>query len=681
MTGGQIYWLRMADRPPSNANKDDRVRIGRRGFIGAGLAGAGAALIAPATAPAAARASSAASAGAAGAGAQGTAAPVARTAASQIARLPLQSTYPHLPAIPSDPVGVIDALARLALRTQQLSQAKQGLTNTYKIGGRTDVAYSFLFGATDNALGSADAQALTSLLQTDPNKTLTRLIQKPPSNGLGSPPTASRTSNATGKSLERPEQFSIAWTTFPNVYRSALSSLPVWASSLKDADAASEQFWPMIAGHGFAYNLIILDKVTRQRARTVRRHFDEIWNPELERAAAAENLFVIDMSRFQALQPQSVHGAARFTPSTVTLLRQDPRTKALTPIAITVSGYRGRSRRMYTRANSTDGAWLYALQAAKTSISVYGVWLGHVYQWHIVTCAMQMTTLNTLPTSHPVYQLLAPQSNFAIPFDDVLLALWPQVAPPTSLTSAADFLELADDFAAGRSFFDDDPRATLSRLGLVQADFTRKRAWDQYPVVRRLLAVWDLVADYVRSFVQATYRSDSSVAADGDLQRWIAASSASSQGNIRGLPRMNSRAALQRVLTSLLYRVVVHGISRMNSTANPALTFVANFPHCLQRTDIPSPRTRISTKRLLTYLPNTETIGEAVNFYFTFVFSPPYAPLIPIGGVNTQLFFPGGVGDRRNQALIKLRRGMVAFINDYEPQTPQRFQWPLNIET
>lgn len=117
------------------------------------------------------------------------------------------------------------------------------------------------------------------------------------------------------------------------------------------------------------------------------------------------------------------------------------------------------------------------------------------------------------------------------------------------------------------------------------------------------------------------------------------------------------------------------------STANPALTFVANFPHCLQRSDIPGPRTRLGPQTLLTYLPNTETIGEAVNFYFTFAFSTPYEPFIPLGGANTELFFPGGAGDVRNRALIKLRNRLAAFMDDYQPDPVQRFQWPRNIET
>ena len=58
-----------------------------------------------------------------------------------------------------------------------------------------------------------------------------------------------------------------------------------------------------------------------------------------------------------------------------------------------------------------------------------------------------------------------------------------------------------------------------------------------------------------------------------------------------------------------------------------------------------------------------------------------YEPLIPLGGVETNLFFAGGAGDPRNQALIAFRNGMVALIEGYEPESPQRFQWPLDIET
>jgi hypothetical protein len=658
----------MPNRSLSREDEGDELRIGRRGFIGAGLAGAGAALVAPgaaaAAAPARARAAAPAAAGSSTAGIG---------AAQKISPLPIQAKFPALPGVPVDVAQVLDTVARLKIRSQQVIQPEQGLTNKYTIGGVTRTAYEFLFGAT-GASATADALgALGSALQQHPQAVLSAL------SGLRTLPMAGAPSPK-GLSLDLPGQFSIGWTNFPAVYQSGLASLPTWSSSLSDADTATAQFWPTIAEHGNGYNLIIPEKVKRSGVPALRRAFKSIWNHELDAAVAAGRLYVIDMSRFESLQPQTVGGATRFTPATVTLLTQNPRTKDLTPVAVLVSGYRGRGSQVFARSKATDGAWIYALQAARASITVFGVWLGHVYHWHIVTAAMQMTMFNTFPTSHPMYQLIAPQSKFTIGFDDVLLLLWSRLAPPTSLSNPVQFLQLTNDYATGRRYFDDDPEVTLSQLGLRQKDFTVSTPWDRYPVVQRLLAVWSAVSEYASACVRATYRNDASVARDRYLQTWIAASAARNQGNIRGLPRMTSRAALERVVTSLLYRETVHGVSSMNTTANPALTFVANFPHCLQRSDIPRPTARINTRTLLTYLPNTATIGEAIGFYSTFVFSPPYESLIPLGGVNSSLFFPGGPRAPRNQALVRFRTAMAEFIDSYDPAMPQRFQWPLSVE-
>jgi hypothetical protein len=654
----------MDDRPTDRQDAHDRARIGRRGFIGVGLAGAGAALVGP-VAGARARshlAAAAASEAAAGAGA--------------IPQVPLRGSFPHLPAIPVDTAGVLDTINRLSIRAEQVVQAQQGLTRKFTISGQTRTAYAFLFGQSGGGTKS-NAPFSKLLAERVSAGQVTEAIRS------GRPLTATAARGAGGKplALQRPTQFSISWTTYPNVYEVGSPLLATWAATLSDADVATAQFWPMIAQHGFGYNLIIPRRVSGGTLRTLRREFKRVWTRSLDAAAKAGNLYVIDMSRFAALQSHFTSGATRFTPSTVTLLTRNPRTKILTPVAIMVSGYRGRGRQLYTRATATDGAWLYALQAAKTSITVFGTWLGHVYHWHIVTAAMQMTMFNTLPANHPLYQLLAPQSKFLIPFDDILLAEWSKVAPPTSLASGIQYLQLANDYADGRSYFDDDPKVTLTQLGLRKADFTNRTAWDRYPVVQGLLTVWGLVEKYVNACVRASYGSDAAVAGDGHVQAWMANASASDGGNIRGLPKVTSRAALQRVLTSLLYRVTVHGIARLTSTSNPALSFVGNFPHCLQRSDIPGPRTRISTRTLLTYLPNTQTIGQSISFYFTFAFSTPYEPFIPLGGVNTELFFPGGAGDGRNRALMDLRNGLAAFMDDYQPDPPQRFQWPRNIET
>src|SRR5262249_20269437 len=250
--------------------------------------------------------------------------------------------------------------------------------------------------------------------------------------------------------------------------------------------------------------------------------------------------------------------------------------------------------------------------------------------------------------------------------------------PPTSIATGWQFLELMDLYAKPRQFFDDDPTTTLERLGLTQSDFTVSEPWDQYPIVGHLLAIWTATGRYVDTYVDPADLTDQDVQRDHEVQKWIAESGNEHEGNVRGLPAMDSKDALKRVLHSLVYRVTAHGTGRLNHTANPALTFVANFPPCLQDATIPDPTVSFDTQTLLRFLPKTGTIGSMVDFYFTFSFSTPYAPFVPIAGLETELFFDDPIS---NQALIELRRFIAGFIESFEPDTPQTWQWPLNIET
>ena len=402
------------------------------------------------------------------------------------------------------------------------------------------------------------------------------------------------------------------------------------------------------------------------------------WSAELDAAVAAGLLYVIDLRIYEALKPQTVKGFTRFTPGTLTVLVQDPVSKTLTPEVIRVAGHEGAGAQVFVRGQATASAWLYALQAAKTSVTVFGIWFGHVYHWHIVTAAMQMTMFEELPEGHPVRVLLGPQSKYLIPFDDVLLVLWRHIAPPTSVSSGLQFLELVNLYADGREFFDDDPTTTLAKLGLRVEDFTVHEPWDQYPIVGQLLSFWAATGKYVDTYVDQTYATDADVAGDEKLQSWIRESGKEDGGNVRGLPAMDSKEALKGVLHSLVFRITVHGTGRLQNVANPGLTFVANFPPCLQDATIPAPTDSFDTPALLRYLPKTGTIAGMVTFYFTFSFSTPYELFVPLGGLGEDLY----LGDATsNAALVELRRFISTFIETFQPDVPQVFQWPLNIET
>src|SRR5262249_17362943 len=154
-----------------------------------------------------------------------------------------------------------------ALRSQQALQSKQSLAHPFTIDGQTRTAYEFLFGNTATA---AEAEVLRELAESWRRypKRATAKLQR----NLGRRSDAGH-APAAAPSREQPEQFSIGWTYFPNVYEAGRPHLAAWASALTDVESATRQFWPMIVRHGFGYNLIIPERVVGARAGALRSVF------------------------------------------------------------------------------------------------------------------------------------------------------------------------------------------------------------------------------------------------------------------------------------------------------------------------------------------------------------------------------------------------------------------------
>jgi hypothetical protein len=603
-----------------------------------------------------------------------------RTNLSFLKQLPLrQWGFMNCPAIPywADEFGDPDIThigATVINLNGRAETAKptgyHGLSTQYTIDGQPNIAYEFLYDEP---------------LPPGPTKNATETSPVP--NEL---------------TLNDPTQFTLPWTIYQDVYKTSLPLAAHFAATLTDHDTATDRFWPTIANFGLPYNLLVLAKVDTARARVLEADLGEAWSTQgMAALQQAGLLYEIDMSILASLPPMTaLDNTVRFTPGTVTVLKQDPNTKALTPIAITVATTDGLPARVYT---GESNAWCYALQAAKTSITVWGIWLGHVYHWHIVTAAMQMTMYSTLPAGHKLYWLLEPQSQSLIDFDFVLLTfLWGQISPPTPVPDYMSLLKLLDKFADGRQFTDDDPQSELAARGFDASDFTvnPNTPWDAYPMVGNLLEIWGITEAYVTAVVNDLYPTDGDVANDTDLQAWMKAAGAADQGNVQGVPpTVQTQDELTEVLTSVLYRITVHGAGSINPAVNPALSFVSNFPPCLQQAAIPDPNAKLTTQQLLDLLPHTGTIGGMTTFYFTFVYSPPYKRLIPKEGAAYKPYFPA-TQPNSNKALVAYRTGIQNFVGEYavawnetlagilgQPAGPlpvygknQEGQWPRSIE-
>lgn len=579
------------------------------------------------------------------------------------------------PGIPIRLEGLLDSALKLLARRDEMEPALAGLSRPYRIGGLEGSGRDFLFGpdaeASPDRFVSGLGQVVSVIRNVEQQGPAALFaLMRVFSGGVFR--MEAETSEMTTLPLDSFDQFDISLTEFDQTYADALPSIPKWKQTLTDAQAATDAFWPTIAESGLAYNLLFLEKVRGPKLATLKAVFGPAWSPAWDTLAGSGRLYVIDLRIFSRFPSSRADGPLRFTPGTVTLLQQDPATKELRPVAVRVANFGEKTIRIFLRA---DAAWLYALQAAKTSVTVYGIWLGHVYHWHIVTAAALKALVANVDAQHPVGQILRPQSDFLMQFDEILLLIWKFIAPPTSFDSKESFLQLVDAFAENRNFFDDDPRSTLSRNGIVQADFTVDKAWDRYPIVATYLECYAEVETYVSKVVDTFNFTDTEVANDTQIQNWIVEAERAHAGNLRGLGDVNSVASLKALITSLVYRTTMHGCSRLRKSLSPVLSYMPNYPVCLQSEAIPDPGESVD---LLKILPYTGTIGLMTRFYGIFIYTAPYVPLVPTSGINQELFYQS---PSANQALVEFRQKILDLMGEVQPLRSQPHQWPRGIET
>ncbi len=597
--------------------------------------------------------------------------------------------YENIPAIPLQIAETIDAVYKLSGRSVATYKAKYALSNRFTINGIETTGYEFIYGNNSTHISFDSTHKLardlekTAMKMVITNKpVLLKLLKSRIVNEQSVPNRLKRKDIVLQDlSLESPDQLSITLTNYGKIYETSKSDLKRWSATLTDVDIANEEFWATITEYGAPFNLSVLQKVERKTLLAFKEKYSQSWNPEFEKLSKQGLLYAIDMTIFEDFESAQIHGVTRFTPGTCTFLKQNPNTKKLTPISVWISGYEGKHIQCYEFGSCTDGAWLYALQAAKVSITVYGIWLGHVYQLHIVTGALQMTMFKSFSQDHPIYELLAPMSKYLIGFDGVLLLLWEETTPPTSISKAKTFLDLIEKYSINRKIFDDDPLNQLEQNGIKKGDFSSNQDWDQYELVGNQLKFWSATKEYVSAVIENTYSSDQDVKEDKQIQKWIENATSKKEGNIRGISKIETKESLVNLLTSYLYRITIHGAGRFVRIVNPGMIYAGNFPPCLQKKDLPDPKSELSTSELMKYMPNTGTLGGMMSFGSLFCFSAPYESAIPLGGVEQELFFKDGdSSDPRNVALINFRLFLKEFI-DTNIDDSEVSQWPRSIET
>ncbi|HYX50339.1 MAG TPA: hypothetical protein VE843_11385, partial [Ktedonobacteraceae bacterium] len=232
-----------------------------------------------------------------------------KSTSKQVDHLPLQSFgLNNIPAVPYWPsiYRLSKTLLQLAVRELETEPAKHGLSISYTIDNQIASAHEFLYGSSSSL--TEPIKALMTQLEQDPDS-LPQSLLDAVSRTPNEPISALDASSPTSLSLDKPEDFTLPWTTYESIYQRSLPLVPPFATSLQDADKATELFWPIIANFGLAYHLLVLQKVGATQLPALKSTFQGIWASEnLDALYTDGRLYVIDLSIFNTVEPQIVNG-------------------------------------------------------------------------------------------------------------------------------------------------------------------------------------------------------------------------------------------------------------------------------------------------------------------------------------------------------------------------------------
>ena len=358
----------------------------------------------------------------------------------------------------------------------------------------------------------------------------------------------------------------------------------------------------------------------------------------------AGELFVADYALLDGLQPQD--GVILRAP--IALLWSDRATGALRPVAIQID--RDPDAPVFTPDDS-DTDWLLAklwVRMADTSLQQIG---SHFLLTHALLEATSVATRRQLSSAHPVFKLLVPHMQNTIGITTLarkyLLSEGGLVDRYMGAGGGSQF-ELMERVYQNTSIW----RAMHFPTDLADRGVDDAEALPNYPYRDDGWLFWEALDRYTAAILAPYYPDDASVCADTELQAWI--------GELRDegfpdsdLPRaLDTRAALQRMLVSLLFTAVVTHAT-MNYHQYETYSFVPNSPALMER---PPPRVRgaATEQTVLETLPSKQAARGIISTVVAL--SRRWDEDIPLGQDPRRLFTAPAARLARADLLRTLRQ-------------------------
>ncbi|MDB4931389.1 MAG: hypothetical protein JWM10_3873 [Myxococcaceae bacterium] len=294
----------------------------------------------------------------------------------------------------------------------------------------------------------------------------------------------------------------------------------------------------------------------------------------LARALGEGRLFLSDCKALDGVATTQNNGRQKYTAAAMGLfVRPLDRSAALLPVAIQCAQAPSAAAPIFTPA---DG-WRWRLAQLFLSLGEGSLHeaVEHLGRTHLVVEAFALAAGRNLAPAHPLTALLDPHfehthfinhtaRNSLIADGGTLDQLMPQ---PIAATRAlvAEAVATLDLGAA-------DPRSRLRALGLDDAD-----ALPQCPYRDDAPPHWDALLRWVGDYLRVYYRDDAAVAADREVQGFVAELGARDGGRLRGVPAVRSVDALAALVTLAIFTGSVQHAA-VNFPQYPFMGYVPGIP-------------------------------------------------------------------------------------------------------
>lgn len=312
-------------------------------------------------------------------------------------------------------------------------------------------------------------------------------------------------------------------------------------------------------------------------------HFE---NDSVNAAFTGKRLYIVDYSELKGVKPGVYKDG---TPKPMQLYapialfavpEQKVKGSPLLPIAIHVES--DDINRTYT-ANKNHTASI-SWDAAKLAVSVADGNM-HEIKYHLGQCHLLMevfvcATHRTIPSDHPLYNLLIPH------FEGTTFINWLAALTLVADDTIVDHLcppdiSVAREMAA-RSVNGSD--SSFNQM-MPDTDLNNRDVLDpvlSYPYRDDALALWNIITDWVEPHVMSAYSSDSDVVNDEDLKNWCEELTGPKEGNLHGFGdnengKILTRKYLIRCLSMIIFSATAQHAA-MNMAQGEIMQFTPGLP-------------------------------------------------------------------------------------------------------